>query len=44
MDKWITEIKKAGIDVVEEEDNVKINIPVGTRGTLKEFMRDLLDS
>lgn len=37
MDKWITEIKKASIDVVEEEDNVKINIPVGTRDTADHF-------
>ena len=37
------EIKKAGVDVVsvknqfEEEDNVKINISVGTRGKATEF-------
>lgn len=37
MDKWIAEIKKAGVDVVEEEDNMKINIPVGTRDTADHF-------
>ena len=37
MDKWIAEIKKAGVDVVEEEDNMKISIPIGTRGKATEF-------
>ena len=37
MDKWIAEIKKAGVDVVEEESNMKISIPIGTRGKATEF-------